>query len=79
MPSKKLSEKDLYPRIAKWAEKHFQCFQSNENIGLRYSRADVFCVRDAGGDLTNDYETIVIEVKKDKALTCPQVFGPTIS
>ena len=65
MAKAKLSEADLYPVIGKWAKKYFQCFQSNLNVGLKYSRADVSCVRDAGGDSTNDFETIVIEVKKN--------------
>lgn len=61
---KKISEKDLYPTVLKWANKHFKCFRSHENVGLRYSRADVFCVRDVGGQLTSEYETIAIEVKR---------------
>lgn len=44
--------------------KHFRCFKSATNVGLLYSRVDVLGVRDIGGSLSGDIETIVIEVKR---------------
>lgn len=45
-------------------KKHFRCFKSAVNIGLSYSRVDVLGIRDVGGDLSGDVETIAIEVKR---------------
>ncbi len=57
-------ESDLYPIVQKWMTKHFHCFKSHQNIGLKYSRVDVVGVRDIGGDLSGEVETIAIEVKR---------------
>src|SRR5690606_26168688 len=57
-------ESDLYPVLANWMAKHFRCFKTGTNVGLRYSRADVLGVRDVGGSLSGEIETIVIEVKR---------------
>lgn len=43
--------------------KRFKCFNSDINVGLKYSRADVLGVRDIGGRLSGEVETIIIEVK----------------
>lgn len=78
MAKRKVAEAALYPVVRKWAARHFQCFQTNVDVGLKYSRADVFCIRDTGGDLTTDFETIVIEVKKGRrpfAKTSGQAYG----
>jgi hypothetical protein len=56
-------EKNYYRHVAKWLEKSHQCFKTSENTGLKYSRADVVGVRDIGGDLTGEIETIIVEVK----------------
>jgi hypothetical protein len=57
-------EKAAYPVVEKWLRKHFLCFQTAVNKGLKHGRADVIGIRDVGGDLTGDIETIVIEVKR---------------
>lgn len=44
--------------------KHFLCFKTSINTGLRHGRIDVVGVRDVGGDLSGDVETISIEVKR---------------
>ena len=59
-----LSEKSLYPIVEKWMKKHFLCFKTAINTGLKYSRVDVLGIRDIGGDLSGEVETIVIEVKR---------------
>jgi hypothetical protein len=61
--SKIPSEKDLYPLVEKWMKRHFLCFKTAINTGLKYSRVDVLGIRDVGGDLSGEVETIVIEVK----------------
>lgn len=44
--------------------KHFRCFRSACNVGLRHSRVDILGVRDVGGILSGEIETICIEVKR---------------
>jgi hypothetical protein len=61
---KKLAESDLYPIVEKWMLKHFHCFKTAIDKGLRYGRIDVLGIRDVGGDLSGEVETIAIEVKK---------------
>lgn len=57
-------EKDYYPIVEKWMIEHFKCFETAINSGLKISRVDVVGVRDVGGNLSGDIETIVIEVKR---------------
>jgi hypothetical protein len=57
------SEKSLYPIVERWVKRHFLCFKTAINTGLRHSHADVVGVRDIGGDLSGDVETIIVEVK----------------
>lgn len=57
-------ERELYPLVERWMRKHFQCFKTVADKGLKYGRIDVLGVRDVGGDLSGEIETIVIEVKK---------------
>jgi hypothetical protein len=64
MTSKVSSEAKLYPIVEKWMKKHFQCFQTAKNTGLIHGRIDVVGVRDVGGILSGDIETISIEVKR---------------
>lgn len=61
---KKLREADLYPIVERWMRRHFHCFKTVVDKGLRYGRIDVLGVRDVGGDLSGEVETIAIEVKK---------------
>src|SRR5207302_7792478 len=60
----KEQESSLYPIVEKWMRKHFRCFKASINVGLAYSRVDVLGVRDIGGDLSGEIETIAIEVKR---------------
>src|ERR1044072_6008390 len=62
--TKKVAERDLYPIVERWMRKHFHCFKTVVDKGLRYGRIDVLGVRDVGGDLSGEVETIAIEVKK---------------
>lgn len=57
-------ERELYPIVDRWMTKHFQCFTTVVDKGLKYGRIDVLGVRDVGGDLSGEIETIAIEVKK---------------
>ena len=57
-------EKKYYPIVAKWLAKTHHCFKIAENTGLKFSRADIIGIRDIGGDLTGEIETIVVEVKR---------------
>jgi hypothetical protein len=59
-----MKESDLYPRVEQWMKKHFRCFATATNTGLAYSRPDVTGVRDIGGDLSGEVESIIIEVKR---------------
>lgn len=62
--SRTAKESDLYPHVGRWMKRHFHCFKVASNVGLRYSRVDVLGIRDIGGDLSGDVETIAIEVKR---------------
>ena len=64
MARKQARESDLYEIVGKWIAKHFRCFKTSENVGLRYSRADVLGVREVGGRLSGEVETIIVEVKR---------------
>jgi hypothetical protein len=71
-------EQKLYPIVEKWMKKHFLCFRTSVNTGLKYSRIDVIGIRDVGGDLSGDVETISIEVKRGSepfATACGQALG----
>ena len=71
-------EKSLYPAVERWLQKHFACFKTAVNKGLRYGRIDVIGVRDVGGDLSGAIETIGIEVKRGSfpfSNACGQTLG----
>jgi hypothetical protein len=57
-------ESDSYPAVEKWMKKYFHCFKAATNVGLRYSRVDIIGVKDVGGDLSGEIETIAVEVKR---------------
>lgn len=57
-------EAKLYPVVEKWMQKHFLCFKTAINTGLRHGRIDVVGVRDVGGSLSGEIEIISIEVKR---------------
>ena len=66
MAVKRELESALYPYVEKWMKKHFLCFKTGINVGLAYSRVDVLGVRDVGGDLSGEVESIAIEVKRGR-------------
>jgi hypothetical protein len=82
MAKKKASlEKEYYPLVARWLKRHFLCFKVAVNKGLRYGRIDVIGVRDVGGDLSGEVETIAVEVKRGAtpfANACGQTFGYSV-
>lgn len=57
-------EKTYYDNVEKWLKKTHHCFKTAQNKGKQFSRADVIGVRDVGGDLSGEIETIIIEVKR---------------
>jgi len=59
-----MKEKKLYPIVAKWLKKQYHCFEGTINAGLKQSRADVIGIRDVGGHLSGEIETIIVEVKR---------------
>ena len=74
-------EKIYYELVSKWLLKKYQCFKVAINTGLKYSRADVIGIRDIGGDLTGEIETIIVEVKRGLeafATASGQAFGYTV-
>ena len=76
--SNSVLEKDYYPLVKRWLERHFGCFTTAVNRGLRHGRIDVIGVRDVGGDLSGAIETIGIEVKRGSfpfANACGQTLG----
>ena len=71
-------ESDLYPKVERWLKRQYRCFATAINAGLRYSRPDVTGVRDVGGDLSGEVETIIVEVKRGTqpfATACGQALG----
>src|SRR4051812_12565036 len=71
-------EKTLYPMVDRWMHRHFRCFRTAVNKGLRHGRIDIIGVRDIGGDLSGEVETIAIEVKRGAfpfANGCGQALG----
>ncbi len=74
-------EKTYYPVVSKWLLKKYQCFKVAINTGLKHSRADIIGIRDIGGDLTGEIETIIVEVKRGSegfATASGQAFGYTV-
>jgi hypothetical protein len=75
---RRISERALYPAVERWLRRHFGCFRTAVNKGLRHSRIDIIGVRDTGGDLSGEVETIAVEVKRGSfpfANGCGQTLG----
>jgi len=75
---KRAAERTLYPVVEGWLKRHFACFRTAVKKGLRHSRIDVVGVRDTGGDLSGEVETIAVEVKRGSfpfANACGQTLG----
>jgi|ERR1700728_4439183 hypothetical protein len=64
-PEKENLEKDLYPIVERWLKKHLLCFKVVSNRGSRHSRPDVTGIRDIGGNLSGEVQTIAVEVKRE--------------
>ena len=64
MKTMRPKEDSLYPVVERWMKRHFRCFATGINTGLRHSRIDVVGIRDTGGDLSGEVESIAIEVKR---------------
>jgi hypothetical protein len=62
--SEQTREKDLYPIVERWMKERFKCFVTAADRGLSHGRIDVIGVRDIGGDLSGEIETIAVEVKR---------------
>ena len=78
MTQYKHPEKTLYKTVSVWLKEHFKCFKTEIDKGLRISRIDVVGVRDVGGDLSGEVETIAVEVKRGSspfATACGQTLG----
>ncbi len=81
LPEDEIKEKleaDYYSSVSEWAKDHFGCFKTFINRGLRYGRIDVLGVRDVGGDLSGEIESIAVEVKRGRtpfAVACGQTLG----
>jgi hypothetical protein len=76
--SRRRPERALYPAVDRWLTRHFACFRTAINKGLRHSRIDIVGVRDTGGDLSGEVETIAVEVKRGSfpfANACGQTLG----
>lgn len=74
-------EKEYYKDVDRWLNRHFSCFKTAINKGLRHGRIDVIGLRDVGGDLSGDIETIAVEVKRGStpfANACGQTFGYSV-
>jgi hypothetical protein len=57
------------------------CFKTAVNKGIRYGRIDVIGIRDIGGDLSGEVETIAVEVKRGStpfANACGQTLGYSV-
>jgi len=61
---KNVKESDLYPNVETWLTKSHLCFKTARDTGPKLSRIDVVGVRDMGGDLSGEIETIAVEVKR---------------
>src|ERR1051325_6870721 len=75
---RRLPENTFYPFVEGWLKKHFGCFKTAVNKGLRHGRIDITGVRDVGGDLSGAIETIGVEVKRGSfpfANACGQTLG----
>jgi hypothetical protein len=71
-------ESSLYPTVENWLRRHFACFKTAVNKGLKHSRIDVVGVRDTGGELSGEVEVIAVEVKRGSfpfANACGQTLG----
>jgi hypothetical protein len=63
MAKKKRTEHRLYPIVARYLKRRFECYTTGLNRGTRHGRVDVIGVRDIGRDLSGSFEVIGVEVK----------------
>jgi hypothetical protein len=62
--SSSFAERDLYPKVANWAQTRLKCFEVGIDTGVKHGRIDVVGIRDTGGVLSGRSEVVAIEVKK---------------
>lgn len=58
-----MEERDMYPVIARWLQAKGGCFFAAEEVGTRLGRIDVLGIRDMGGRLASETESIAVEAK----------------
>jgi len=79
MKTRREREKVLYQQVRGWMKKRFRCFRAEVTKGIRkWGIPDIIGIRDIGGELSGDIETIIIEVKRGDdafARACGQTLG----
>jgi len=60
-------ESELYPKIKKYVETHFDCRHVAMQVGTRLGKIDVVGLKDIHGDLETRTEIIAVEVKEEGA------------
>jgi hypothetical protein len=63
MATRRRTEHRLYPVVASYLRRSFECYATGMNRGTRHGRVDVIGVRDTGKDLSGSFEVIGVEVK----------------
>jgi hypothetical protein len=63
MATRRRTEHRLYPVVARYLQRRFDCYSTGINRGTRHGRVDVIGVRDTGKDLSGSFEVIGVEVK----------------
>lgn len=62
-----MRERELYPRLRRFAESQLGCFTTAIDKGLDLGRIDIIGLRDTGGRLTGEGEVVAIEAKRGTA------------
>jgi len=63
LKKRKRREHRLYPVVARYLNRRFECYATGLNRGTRHGRVDVVGLRDTGRDLSGAFEVIGVEVK----------------
>lgn len=62
-----VKERDYYPAVQRFAEKHLGCFVTAVDTGTRLGRVDIVGLKDTGGRLNGEGELVAIEVKRGRS------------
>jgi hypothetical protein len=62
-----MAERDLYSRVAHFADSDLALSFVHENVGTRLGKIDVLAIQELWGDLVSDTEIVAIEVKNGVA------------